>query len=176
MDHRSITVAELIDQVSFEKPSGKDYSIAKAYVRAATADTSDEMRFTILFELIHEANWSKNRLIAVAKHLATTLTYPWKASDWFNCTLGELHDRAWMLEQVHHNPSIVTELEAFEIEGKQYWRKRGGYPLPFTRLFPSPSQSARARATLAEAEMASPEGVRRIEEALNASARRKVMD
>lgn len=92
-------------------------------------------KFTMLWEMIREEGWTRERLIQTVKHFLKTKKFPnWTIADWFDYNV-KLHPYSWYILQVHeYGPNVNEQMEMFRVNGIVLYRYKDGTDLPFERI------------------------------------------
>lgn len=109
-----------------------DLAKAQAFLEAnyGVAITKEKMK--LLFDLVKEAKWTKERFKRTLTHIIRTKVYPnWTIADWFDYGVN-LYPYSWYLEQVAQGNS--DKLEAYSINGKTMYKLIDGEQLPFEKV------------------------------------------
>ncbi len=90
-------------------------------------------KFTILWEMIMEEKWTKQRLMATVKWFLKTKRYPnWTIADWFDYQV-KLYPHSWYIKQINEGVKS-SEIECYKINGKAYFKLIDGITLPFEKV------------------------------------------
>lgn len=92
-------------------------------------------KFSMLWDMIQEEGWTRERLMWTVKHFLKTKKFPnWTIADWFDYDV-KLYPYTWYMQQVNEFGGVVNDqLEIFKINGTFLYRYKDGTDLPFERI------------------------------------------
>ena len=116
-----------------EKASGKDYAKAKALLEMNYGIEYQKEKFSMLFEMIAEEQWSSERFMRTVKWFLKNKKFPnWTIADWFEFGI-KLYPYSWYQEQLSKGIKH-EEMEAYRINGKILWKMKDENDLPLEKV------------------------------------------
>lgn len=116
-----------------ERATGEDFSKVRTLLEMNYGVEYPKEKFAMLFDLIQEENWSKERLKATFRWFIKTKKYPdWKIADWFE--YGEkLYPYCWYQEQISKGVRH-EDMQGYRVNGKVLWKLKDNVDLPFEKV------------------------------------------
>ena len=117
------------------KAAPEDFIKAEVLIKTSFGVIYPQEKFSLLWELILEEGWSKERFNLTVKHFLKHKKYAsWNIADWFDYSI-KLFPYSWYLDQIHQfGASANKTIERYRIQGKVLYRYYDGSILPFEYL------------------------------------------
>ncbi len=117
-----------------EPVTASDLLKAEEFIKLNYGIDYQPEKFSLLWEMIIEAKWSKERLNRTLKWFLKTKKYPnWTISDWFEYEI-KLFPYAWYLEMINKGYKH-EDMCAYRINGKSFYKLNDLNELPFERIY-----------------------------------------
>ena len=117
------------------KATPDDFIKAEVLIKTSFGVKYTKEKFSLLWELILEEGWTKERLNQTVKYFLKNKKFAtWTIADWFDYTI-KLYPYSWYLDQIHQFGSSANKtIERYRIQGKVLYRYYDGNILPFEYL------------------------------------------
>ncbi|MHB8335807.1 MAG: hypothetical protein ACYDEE_00120 [Ignavibacteriaceae bacterium] len=117
------------------KAAPDDFIKAEVLIKTSFGVIYPQEKFSLLWELILEEGWSKERFNLTVKHFLKHKKYAsWNIADWFDYSV-KLYPYSWYLDQIHQFGAAANKtIERYRIQGKVLYRNYDGSILPFEYL------------------------------------------
>jgi hypothetical protein len=120
-----------------ERALGEDFAKVKTMIELSYGvkfETKDKTmtKIDVLFDLIAEEGWSKERLQATTKWVLKNKKWgTWTPADWFEYGV-KLYPYSWYQKQIASGVKH-EEMECYLVNGIVLWKMKDGQELPFER-------------------------------------------
>ena len=106
--------------------------VAEEYIKMAYGADYPKEKFQMLWMLIKEENWTKERLMRTVKYMLKNNKYPnWTIADFFSYKI-ELHSYEWALNENMKSQGAMSRMLKFKIKDKIFFC----YPSPDAETLP----------------------------------------
>lgn len=116
-----------------EKISAVDVTKAEEYLKLNYGVDYPKEKFSMLWEMIIEDNWSNERLFRTLKWFLKTKKFPnWTTADWFEYGI-KIFPHSWYLQKIHEGVRSC-DMQGYRIDGKVFWKMKDNEELPFEKV------------------------------------------
>ncbi|MFC2084173.1 hypothetical protein ACFLS9_03870 [Bacteroidota bacterium] len=118
-----------------EQATYDDFAQVKAMLKVNFGIDYPDEKFQLLFSLMQEEGWSKERLYKTTKWFLQNKRYPnWTISDWFDYAVKLYPYSKYCKEMDKNGKSLNDQIEWYKINGIALWKYKDGYELPFEKI------------------------------------------
>lgn len=125
------------DLIPSKQVTAETFIKAAAYLQQAYGVEYPAEKFSILFDLIREENWTEERFNRTVKwFLKTKYNQAWTIADWWQYNV-KLYPFSWVRQHCHKNGlrevDFICTLDVYMVDGIRLYKQKDGIELPLGR-------------------------------------------